>query len=164
MNRRILGVDLGNVIRPAVPNGQHGSFDLSDESFLYSPDFPGALPCLLKAREHFDEIHLVSRIIEGRDHDRNRWLTHRGYDEVFDERHYCREYEDKAAICERLGVTHFVDDQLFKVLSRLTMVKKLFWFRAILEPSDLDHLHLLRERRIRVAASWPRLRPQLIGL
>jgi|GEM_PF-1632278 hypothetical protein len=166
MQRRILGLDLGNVIRPAVPNGQHGSFDLPGDGFLDSPDFPEALQCLLEARNHFDEIHLVSRIIEGRGSDRSRWLSYRGYDEIIptERRHFCERYEEKEPICAQLGITHFVDDNLYNVLRHLISVRRLFWFRARLTPIDLDHLYLLKERRIRVACSWSTLLPQLISL
>ena len=164
MNKRILGLDFGNVIRPSVPDGQHGSFDLPDDSYLESPDFPEAKPCLLKAKSYFDEIHLVSRSTDGRWDDRRKWLTQRGYDEIFrpNRIHFCPEYKDKVKICEELGVTHFVDDNLFKVLSLLKTVPRLFWFRANLTKVDLEHLHLLRERKIRVALSWRTLLPQLI--
>lgn len=164
--KRILGLDLGNVLRPAVPNGQHGSFDLPNDSFLDSPDFPEAKQCLIEAQKHFDEIHLVSNVIEGRTDDRSRWLTHRGYDEIIppDRRHFCYRRDDKSPICERIGITHFVDDNLFAVLRHLAAVRRLYWFRAVLNPADLNHIHLLKERKIRVACSWPRLLPQLVSL
>ena len=164
--KRILGIDLGNVIRPSVPDGQHGSFDLPDDSYLQSPDFPEARKCLLEAKKHFDEIHLVSRSNDGRWDDRKKWLSHHGYDEIFepDRIHFCVRYEDKSPICRDLGVTDFIDDNLFRVLSHLTTVPRLFWFRANLNPVDLEHLHLLRERKIKVALSWQTLISQLLTI
>src|SRR5262245_8869002 len=41
--------------------------------------------------------------------------------------HFCRERRDKAPICERLGVTHFVDDRM-EVLVHLTSVRHRFLF------------------------------------
>jgi hypothetical protein len=41
---------------------------------------------------------------------------------------FCLHYEDKAPICEDLGVTHFVDDRL-RVLRRLTTVPHRYIFR-----------------------------------
>lgn len=163
--RKILGLDFGNVIRPAIPDGQHGSFDLPDDSYLDSPDFPEVKSCLLEAKNHFDEIHLVSRSNDGRWDDRRKWLTHRGYDEIIkpDWVHFCLNYEDKGPLCAEIGITHFVDDNLFRVLRHLTMVRSLFWFRAKQNPIDMDHLRLLKERKIRVANSWPKLLPQLLS-
>ncbi len=164
--KKILGIDLGNVIRPSVPDGQHGSFDLPNDSYLESPDFPGAKESLLRAKQYFDEIHMVSRSNDGRWDDRRKWLTHWGYDEIFlpHRIQFCVRYEDKGPICKKIGVTHFVDDNLFNVLSTLTSVPNLFWFRANLNPVDMEHLHLLRERRIRVALSWHTLLPQLMPM
>lgn len=159
----ILGLDFGNVIRPAIPDGQHGSFDLPDNSYLDSPDFPEAKKCLLEAKRHFDEIHLISRSNDGRWDDRRKWLTHRGYDEIFElgKIHFCLNYKDKAPICRDIGVTHFVDDNLSRVLLHLSTVPNLFWFRRDMT-LDIEHLPEIRVRKIRVALSWPRLLPQLL--
>jgi len=155
--KKVLGLDFGNVIRPSVPDGKHGSFDLPNNSYLDSPDFPDARNCILEAKRHFSEIHIVSRSDDGRWDDRRRWLTHHGYDGIFRGVHFCTKYEDKGPICAKIGVTHFVDDNLFRVLRHLAMISHLHWFRAKPNQVDVEHLYLVEERKIKVATTWPTL-------
>ncbi len=74
---------------------------------------------------------------------------------------FCSEHEDKAEICEQLGITHFVDDRL-RVLDCLKTVNN----RYALNP-DLSGRQLRKyadaAREATIVDSWQELLPLLVG-
>lgn len=107
---RVLGVDCGDVI-----------------FYAFGRRLPGSLASLraVVRSGNFQEVHVVSKasivtraIFLARLHAMDFW----NYTGIPRENlHFCFRYEDKAAICETLGVTHFVDDRL-RVLRTLATV------------------------------------------
>jgi hypothetical protein len=110
----------------------------SDTSFfgnrpLETPAVSGAVETLarLNATVFAGRVHLISKAgpkISGRTRD---WLAHTAFAETTGipdtHVHFVRNREDKAPVCRRLGVTHFVDDRL-DVLRHLTTVERRYLF------------------------------------
>ena len=77
-------------------------------------------------------MHLVSKCGPGVEAKTRAWLVHHRFGDitgVWEERlHFCRTRADKAPVCERLGVTHFIDDRL-EVLGYLSTVPHRYLFQ-----------------------------------
>lgn len=106
-----LGLDFGNVIKPIGQLGLMFGFDLS-------------LPLL---KQLFgDNIYIVSRVdhlARGEQHVRDFMIEHKLYDYIPDGNlNFCILRSEKAVICNKLGITHFVDDRT-EVLSHMQNVK-----------------------------------------
>src|SRR6185312_12621556 len=97
-----LGVDCGNTI-----------FDEWNGVLL--PDAVETLKRIAES-EHFDEIYIVSKAnVVARMWFRVRFYSLNFWDTTGIPRknlYFCRRYKDKAAICEALQITHFIDDRL----------------------------------------------------
>jgi hypothetical protein len=82
-------------------------------------------------------VYLVSKCGENVERKTLEWLKHHDFYELTEvpasNVRFCRQRKDKAAICEELGVSYFVDDRL-EVLSYLTSVSNLFLFNP--EPKE----------------------------
>jgi hypothetical protein len=142
----------------------------SDTSFfgdrpLETPAVPSAVETLaaLAAGRFASRVHLISKAgpkISARTRD---WLEHTGFAAATgisaDHVHFVRNREDKAPVCRRLGVTHFVDDRL-SVLTHLTSVPHRYLFIGGLgshpAPAAADVPSWAT-----VAGSWPELRELL---
>lgn len=75
--------------------------------------------------------------------------------------YFCSHYQDKAVICEKLGVTHFVDDRL-QVLSYMKTVGNLYAFQPRLTDRELKkYPEVLKEAT--VVESWQELSPLLLA-
>jgi hypothetical protein len=126
-----LGVDVGGVIVMLAD-------DDADTSFfgyrpLETPAVPGVVEALaaLVAGPFEGRAHIVSKAGPKVAGNTELWLDH--YD--FFARtgipaghlHFVRERRDKAPVCERLGITHFVDDRL-DVLAYLESVEHRYLF------------------------------------
>ena len=126
----VLGLDVGGVLVDRVAEG-------SDTSFfggrpMDTPAVPGALEALPRLLELFDHrVHIVSKAGPKISELTRRWLEVRGAaggDGIpAGNVHFVRKRPDKHEVCERLGVTHFVDDRL-DVLEHLTTVDRRYLF------------------------------------
>jgi hypothetical protein len=132
----LLGVDVGGVLVDRIAaDGSDTSF--FSERFLETPAVAGAFDTLLRLRrERFGErICIVSKCGPRTEEKTRLWLGHHGLLDALglDERalHFCRKRPDKAPICKRLGVTHFIDDRM-DVLVHLTSVR----YRILFGPQD----------------------------
>jgi hypothetical protein len=67
--------------------------------------------------------------------------------------HFCRKRPDKAPICKRLGVTHFIDDRM-EVLVHLTSVQH----RILFGPQEAE----VRVRGVERASTWAEVAAQLL--
>ncbi len=87
-----------------------------------------------------------------------QWLKRYGFDAVVPPKrvHFCGERNEKARICKKLGITHFIDDRL-EVLSYLVgIVPHLFLF-CPWAPEDKPFQHLVTEGKVTVVKSWRQL-------
>jgi hypothetical protein len=112
--RPVIGIDIGGVIIDRTNDAADTSF--FGPNYLASIAMPGAFDIIGKlARERF-KVYLVSKCGPQTEAKTKQWLKHNGFYEAtgvlpIDVR-FCRERKDKAQICRKLGITHFVDDRL----------------------------------------------------
>ena len=120
-----LGVDVGGVIVQLAGRDEDTSFFGTRP--LETPVVDGAVAALaeLTAGAFAGRVHLISKAGPKVAANTRAWLAHTdffrrtGIDD--DNVHFVRERRDKAPVCERLGITHFVDDHL-AVLAHLDAV------------------------------------------
>jgi hypothetical protein len=130
-----IGIDFGRVIMCAVKNG------VEDTSFLGSsfpeamrtPASTGAIDCIGKLVQRYEgRVFIVSKCGESVENKTRGWLSK---NEVYaktglskDQVHFCRKRPDKAPICRRLGITHFIDDRVDVLSHMVGIVPNLFLF------------------------------------
>lgn len=146
----MLGVDVGGVLIDRIrADGSDTSF--FSERFLETPAVAGAFETLIRlGRERFGQRICVVSKCGPRTQEKTRlWLAHHKLLDTLglDARalHFCRERRDKAPICKRLGVTHFIDDRM-DVLVHLTSVRYRFLFGP--QKAEVDAKGVVR------AESW----------
>ena len=128
----LLGVDVGGVLIDRVrADGADTSF-FSDR-FLETPAVAGAFETLARlSQDRFGQrLCIISKCGPRIEAKTRLWLArHKLLDTLgLDDRalHFCRERKDKAPICKRLGVTHFIDDRM-DVLVHLNTVPHRYLF------------------------------------
>lgn len=155
MGKETLGIDIGGVIIDRVKNdGTDTSF--FTDNYLKTSAVPGAFDAIssLVAGRFKGNVHLVSKCGKKVQEKTLRWLDHHSFHQLTwvpsDNVHFCLERHQKAGICEKLGITHFIDDRL-EVLSHLASVDNLFLFRP--DPDEVLRYrqHLPRVYRVE---SW----------
>lgn len=133
----VLGVDVGGVLIDRV--GEDSDTSFFGDRPMETPAVPGAVDALarLNAGPFDGRVHLISKAgpkISGRTRD---WLVHTAFAATTGipdtHVHFVRNREDKAPVCRRLRVTHFVDDRL-SVLRHLTTVEHRYLFTGGLGP------------------------------
>jgi len=127
-----LGVDIGGVVISHVGSGNDTSFFA--ENYLETPSVPKALESLRMLRARFgSNIYLVSKAKSLTQNKTVEWMRYHQFHvrTGIEPKHvlFCLERSEKAGICERLGITHFVDDKL-EVLSHMTTVPFQFLFQG----------------------------------
>jgi hypothetical protein len=159
----VLGVDFGGVIIDREGDDWKTSTFYSD-GYLAAPAFNGVFAALrtLQSRKFGSNIYIVSRANEEHEQRIIDWLVwHKFYDKTgvaLNHLRFCRERAEKAGICKRLGITHFVDDR-FEVVSRLTTVSH----RYLLHPRP-DELEQFTASRVRArhVESWEEIVADII--
>ncbi|GAA4938877.1 hypothetical protein GCM10023224_20230 [Streptomonospora halophila] len=112
----VLGVDIGGVVIHRTADDHDTSF--FGETPMLTPAVPGVFDALAGlARDAFrDRVYLVSKAKPATADRTRRWLDLHGFTErtgiTGDRLHFVPERADKAPVCERLGITHFVDDRI----------------------------------------------------
>jgi hypothetical protein len=131
MRSPTLGVDVGGVIVALADRDEDTSF-FGDRP-LQTPAVAGVFDALaaLTVQPFAARVHLVSKAGPKVAANTRAWLTHHDF---FDRTgvpaanlHFVRERRDKAPVCRRLGITHFVDDRL-DVLAYLEEVEHRYLF------------------------------------
>nr|WP_246425527.1 hypothetical protein [Streptomonospora nanhaiensis] len=126
-----LGVDVGGVIIRRSDGDQDTSF--FGEHPMRTPAVEGAFEALAElAAGPFDgRVYVISKAKPDTAHRTIEWLHHHDFERrtgITRERmHFVLNRGDKAPVCERLGITHFVDDRI-DVLRHLTMVPHRYLF------------------------------------
>lgn len=147
-----LGVDIGRVILDREEGNDGGFVD-------------GAVAALRRlVDERFGErTFLVSKCgpnMQARilaTFDRGRFYEQTG---IARERvHFCRQRHEKAPICARLGITHFIDDRI-EVLNHLTTVRRRIAFCPRFE--ELER-HQRNDRPFIEAYGWDDVLADLLG-
>ncbi|MEL6529244.1 MAG: hypothetical protein AAGK01_11845 [Pseudomonadota bacterium] len=126
-----IGIDIGGVIiKPAETEGDTSFFT---NDYLETPMFEGAAETIRRLREERfgDEMYIVSKCGPRVQQKSLDWLEHHDFYTRTGLRrenvHFCRKRPEKAPICERLGISVFIDDRL-DVLSHMTNVETLIQF------------------------------------
>ncbi|MGC1184369.1 MAG: hypothetical protein WBA31_04350 [Candidatus Dormiibacterota bacterium] len=139
----MLGVDVGGVIIDRASEDSDTSF--FGENYLLTPPVPGAFKELGDLTLRFGRrVHVISKCgpsVEGKT---RSWLRSHDFFEITgiptDNLHFVRTREEKAPICEALGVTHFIDDRV-DVLQSMTSVRNRVLFLGgnppAMHPSDI---------------------------
>ncbi|MDG4787335.1 hypothetical protein O7626_15580 [Micromonospora sp. WMMD1102] len=126
-----LGVDVGGVIVMLAGRDEDTSFFGGQP--LRTPAVPEVFEVLaaLTAEPFAGRMHVVSKAGPGVAANTRAWLAHHEFFDrtgiPADNLHFVRDRRDKAPVCERLGVTHFVDDRL-DVLAHLATVEHRYLF------------------------------------
>jgi|ERR1035437_5780729 hypothetical protein len=156
----VLGVDIGGVLTDhrRLHHDQSEAVFLS--KYLETPEQEGAFEILrlLVECSFGKHVYLVSRCKRRTEEVTRKWLIHRDFynrtgilpEHIF----FCLERAEKADICRRLGVTHFVDDRL-EIHGYLEgIVKHRFLFRPS-EKEVAEFVHVLPG--VRRVESWVEL-------
>lgn len=123
--KKVLGVDCGNVILHQM-NGT---------------PVPGSITALRSIRESgiFEDIWIVSKCGPRIQELTRQWLERLDFWKTTgmnkNNLEFCLKFWEKGPICERLGITHFIDDRP-KVLNCLPTVGKLYAFNP--DPKSMD--------------------------
>lgn len=134
MNNKIaLGIDIGNVIiehRGRDPQGKDKLLYDNDYSRLFAT--VGAMVAIEKLNKYFNgNVCLISKLPESSEIKVVNWLKDNKFFEqtgmsknVF----FIRERKGKYNICERMGITHFIDDRLEVLSHMITTVPNLYLY------------------------------------
>lgn len=129
--RPTLGVDVGGVIVSLAGREEDTSFFGTRP--LETPAVEGVFDVLaaLAGEPFAGRVHLVSKAGPKVAANTRDWLAHHDFFRRTGipaaHLHFVRERRDKAAVCERVNVTHFVDDRL-DVLAYLDAVEHRYLF------------------------------------
>lgn len=124
MKKYVLGVDIGNVIIEHRNIIDTTDETLWNEKYSTVPPADNVFECLKKLNEEkfHGNIFLVSKLKEEHDRRTLAWLKDNHFFEKTginpENLHFVRERKDKDVVCQKLGITHFIDDRL-EVLSHM---------------------------------------------
>lgn len=115
-----LGIDIGGVLVDRVAEDSDTSFFGTNP--MDTPMVPGSLEAVRTLVEHFDHrVYVVSKAEPKIAALGRRWLRLRGFTGPggipIEHVHFVRKRPDKHPICERLGITHFIDETIASMAS-----------------------------------------------
>jgi len=161
----VLGVDVGGVLAERLAGD-------SDTSFfggrpMATPVVAGALDAVTALSAALGgRVHIVSKAGPRTSELSRRWLGLHGFlgdDKVPQGQvHFVRRREDKHPVCERLEITHFVDDMV-DVLSYLQTVPQRYLFTGGHGARPVSAHVAKGIEGITVVATWPELWRHLLG-
>jgi hypothetical protein len=149
-----LGIDVGGVIIDRKKNDGTDT-SLFGPNYLNAAAVEGAFRSIYTLRGRFDgEVYIVSKCGQNIERKTKEWMAHNGFYEKTglkpEHVHFCRSRRDKAPICEKLGITHFIDDKL-EVLSYLETVPNKFLFDPNLSEIEAFKEHL---PKVKIVSGW----------
>ncbi len=159
MKHNRLGVDVGGVI--ISRQNDHTDTSFFGHNYLKTTAVEEVFECLRQLREGGFEVFIVSKCGANVQRKTLEWMAHHRFFErtgiASTHVHFCRTRPEKAPICERHGITHFVDDRL-DVLDYLKTVEQLYLF----QPNDADYREWQRGHRAHCFTDWPSLTARLL--
>ncbi len=148
-----LGVDIGGVLIDRAEEGGDTSFFGSRP--METPIVDGALEALARLVEAFEgRVCIVSKAGPRIQELSRRWLVNQGIAPAlisWDKVHFVSKRADKGPVCEQLGITSFIDDNV-GVLNYLTTVRRLILFSGGTPP---DRYPKQVPKSMTLARSWP---------
>ncbi len=146
-----LGIDLGRTIVHRV-NGMQ----------VLLPDADRVIRRLVS--EKFGErVHIISRVTPEQQVRAEAWLRSTRFLQsvgiATDHLHFCAERRDKAPICHRLGITHFIDDRP-EVMSHMPFITHRLLFQANQEDAEKWQAELSSTTRVE---SWLDIERHILG-
>lgn len=156
MPQEALATDFGEVI---IQLSLNTDISFKGPNYLNAPEVFGACDALSNLhKERFgNNMYVISQCALERESRILEWSAHHHFFErtgiSSDNFYFCRDITDKAPICKRLGVTHFVDDRL-EVLQCLNSVSNLYLFNASSVEGDVVGIQPVR--------SWRQLLTELL--
>lgn len=135
----VLGLDIGRVImartRRNEPSVFHADIAVAATAAASDGVFT-VVPSLVRAFQ--GRVWLVSKASRPTQVRTRAWLAHHSFFERTgvqpDRLVFCLRWDEKARICQELGITHFVDDRLDILNSLEGIVEHRFWFTP--DPTD----------------------------
>ncbi len=125
---KVLGIDIGGVIIGG--DGEDTSF--FSDNFLLTPELEGASDVIARVKSQFDDVVIISKCGRRVEEKSILWLQHHKFFEKTDidsdRLFFCRKRPEKAGIAQRLGVTHYIDNQIDIIKSMDGIVPNLFLF------------------------------------
>ncbi len=160
-----LGIDIGGVIVGGREDPDAPAQGDRFLRFLETPEVDGAIEAVERlVNERFGpQTHLVSKCGANVQARIRQWLDyHRFFERTGVEEgcvHFCRHRHEKAAICARLGITHFIDDRA-EVLGHLDTRVRAYAFRP-----DAAELQRFRcsDRPLIVVHGWDDVLADMLG-
>lgn len=152
-----LGIDIGGVLVDRVAEGEDTSFFGTRP--MDTPMVPGSLEAVRELLEIFGHrVYIVSKAGPKVAALSRQWLGARGY--VANSGlaispanvHFVRKRPEKHPICERLGITHFVDDRLDVHEHLVTVDQRLLFIGGLGEHPAPGRV----PKGITVAHTWPK--------
>jgi hypothetical protein len=129
-----LGIDIGRVIiAPGDTHGDTSFLNGTDEQAMRTPPNKDSFEAIAQLVKHFNgKVWLVSKAGQKVSIRTRQWLREWDFYKKtgvpVENLYFCKERADKRGICERLRVTHFIDDRL-DVLSHMRgLVSSLYLF------------------------------------
>ncbi len=151
LNVRV-GIDIGGVIIDRAKNDGSDTSFFSDR-YLEATPVEGVFEAVkaIVDKHGQQNVYLVSRAGTETERKSKEWLHHHDFFRKTgmnkDNLRFCRERADKAPICQKLRITHFIDDRA-EVLSYLFTVPILILFGTpedvAKEVGSLDYMQLAR--------------------
>jgi hypothetical protein len=129
-----LGIDIGRVIiAPGETRGDTSFLNGTDEEAMRTPPNKDSIEVISQLVKHFNgKVWLVSKAGQKVSMRTRQWLrtwNFFGQTKVPQENlYFCKERADKRGICERLRITHFIDDRLDVLTHMRGLVSSLYLF------------------------------------
>lgn len=131
--KKALGVDIGNVIVNNRLNDPEVN-KVDEAVYATFPPSEGAFDSLKTLNDYFDdEVYLISKCTGWAEKEILQWFkahdfyTKTGIKET--NVYFVRERHEKAGICRKLGITHFIDDRLEVLSHMVELVPNLILFQ-----------------------------------
>jgi hypothetical protein len=161
--KKALGVDIGNVIINNRLNDPEVN-KVDEAVYAAFPPSEGAFDALKTLNDYFrGEVHLISKCTEWAQQQILLWLkAHDFYTKTGIKEqnvHFVRQRHEKDGVCQKLGITHFIDDRL-EVLSHMVESTP----HLILFQPDKDEVKEFEQfiHRVSVVNDWAEVLEEII--
>ncbi len=138
-----LGIDIGGVVITKKPYGPDKDTAFDGTHYLDTPMVEGAFSTIKNLVDDifWNNAWVISKCYENTQKKTRKWLEHNKFfaktgmdrSKVI----YCYERPDKAILCEGLGISHFIDDNIEVLTHMVGIVPNLFLFGV--QETEIPH-------------------------